>query len=112
MTDHNPASRVLQPSGLTRRRLLAGLGAAVGLTAGRQLVPRGAQAETSTLIKIGFQAHRTGIGAAYGRWYERVTNAAVQLINEGGGIAGRPIKLITEDDGTDPKRGAEVVVRG
>jgi branched-chain amino acid transport system substrate-binding protein len=109
MTDHKPVSRVLQPSGLTRRCLLAGLGAAAGLTAGRQLVPRWAQAETSTLIKIGFQAHRTGIGAAYGRWYERVTNAAVQLINEGGGIAGRPIKLITEDDGTDPKRGAEVV---
>jgi branched-chain amino acid transport system substrate-binding protein len=89
--------------------MLAGLGAAAGLTAGRQLVPRVAQAEISPLIKIGFQAHRTGIGAAYGRWYERVTNAAVQLINEGGGIAGRPIKLITEDDGTDPKRGAEVV---
>jgi len=23
-------------------------------------------------IKIGFQAHRTGIGALYGRWYERL----------------------------------------
>jgi branched-chain amino acid transport system substrate-binding protein len=67
------------------------------------------QAQSSAPIKIGFQCHRTGIGAAYGRWYERTTNAAVKLINDGGGIAGRPIELIVEDDGTDPKRGAEVV---
>ena len=60
-------------------------------------------------IRIGFQVHRTGIGAAYGRWYERTTAAAVKLINETGGIAGRPIELVAEDDGTDPKRGAEVV---
>lgn len=45
----------------------------------------------------------------YGRWYERTTLAAVKLINKMGGIAGRPVELVTEDDGTDPKRGAEVV---
>ncbi|MDP6565478.1 MAG: ABC transporter substrate-binding protein [Alphaproteobacteria bacterium] len=60
-------------------------------------------------LRIGFQVHRTGIGAGYGRWYERTTAAAVKLINETGGIGGRPIDLVTEDDGTDPKRGAEVV---
>ena len=60
-------------------------------------------------IKLGFMVHRTGIGAVYGRWYERTTVAAVNLINAMGGIAGRPIDLVTEDDGTDPKRGAEVM---
>ena len=35
-------------------------------------------------IKIGMQAHRTGIGASYGRWYERVATATVKLINEEG----------------------------
>ena len=45
----------------------------------------------------------------YGRWYERTTTAAVKLINEGGGIAGRPVEIVAEDDGTDPKRGSEVV---
>ena len=70
---------------------------------------RRALAQGERPIKIGFQAHRTGVGATYGRWYERTTTAAVKLINEMGGIAGRPIELITEDDGTDPKRGAEVV---
>ncbi len=68
-----------------------------------------AQAQSSAPIKIGFQLHRTGIGAAYGRWYERTSNAAVARINEMGGINGRPVELVIEDDGTDPKRGAEVV---
>ena len=54
-------------------------------------------------------AHRTGIGAAYGRWYEKTTNAAIKLINDAGGINGRPVEVIIEDDGTDPGRGAEVV---
>ncbi|HGG05633.1 MAG TPA: ABC transporter substrate-binding protein, partial [Aliiroseovarius sp.] len=60
-------------------------------------------------IKIGFQVHRTGIGAAYGRWYERTTTAATKVINDAGGINGREVQIIAEDDGTDPKRGAEVL---
>jgi len=97
---------------ITRRRVLKGLGAATGAAAAAGLLPgtmRYIQAQTGAPIRIGFQVHRTGIGAAYGRWYERTTDAAVKLINESGGIAGRPIELVIEDDGTDPKRGAEVV---
>src|SRR5690606_22766779 len=60
-------------------------------------------------IRIGFQAHRTGIGAGYGRWYERTTSAAGKLINDGGGINGRPAEIVTEGDGSDAARGAEVV---
>ena len=86
----------------------AATGAAGSLLPGALIKPALAQAG-GTPIKIGFQVHRTGIGAGYGRWYERTTAAAVKLINETGGIAGRPIELVIEDDGTDPKRGAEVV---
>lgn len=68
-----------------------------------------AQAQSSAPIRIGFQVHRTGIGAAYGRWYDRSTTAAVARINEMGGINGRPVEIVAEDDGTDPKRGAEVI---
>jgi branched-chain amino acid transport system substrate-binding protein len=93
----------------TRRDTLKTLGAA-GLAAGAlPLAGRYNQAWSSEPIRIGFQAHRTGIGAAYGRWYERTTTAAAALINEQGGINGRPVEIVTEDDGTDPKRGAEVV---
>ncbi|MFC6490267.1 ABC transporter substrate-binding protein [Nitratireductor sp. GCM10026969] len=93
---------------VTRRSALKGLGAAAGLAAAPGFV-RYAQAQSAEPIRIGFQCHRTGIGAAYGRWYERVTNAAARLINEEGGINGRPLEIVIEDDGTDPARGSEVV---
>lgn len=107
MTDTAKSSSLLT-KGVTRRTALQGLGASASLIMGPGLV-RYSQAQTSAPIKIGFQAHRTGIGAAYGRWYEKTTNAAVNLINQGGGINGRPVEIVIEDDGTDPKRGAEVV---
>jgi branched-chain amino acid transport system substrate-binding protein len=94
---------------ISRRTTLKGAGAAM---AGLALAPgfvRYAQAQSSEPIKIGFQAHRTGIGASYGHWYEITTNAAVKAINDAGGINGRPVEIIVEDDGTDPARGAEVV---
>jgi branched-chain amino acid transport system substrate-binding protein len=92
---------LLMPS---RRSLLKGAGA--GVLAGMLPASVGAQAAP---IKIGFQLHRTGIGASYGRWYERTATAALARINEAGGIAGRPVEILFEDDATDPKRGAEVV---
>ena len=103
--------------GITRRGLLKGgaLGAGAAAVAGTASlatapVSRTAYAAGSDeAIRIGFQVHRTGIGATYGRWYERTANAAVAYLNENGGIGGRPVELVAEDDGTDPKRGAEVV---
>ena len=54
----------------TRRTVLTGMAAGGALLAGG-LPARFAQAQSSAPIKIGFQLHRTGIGASYGRWYER-----------------------------------------
>lgn len=107
MTDARTPFR-LSTSSVSRRTALKGLGAAAALGTAPGFV-RYAQAQSSAPIRIGFQAHRTGIGAAYGRWYERTTAAAVKAINEAGGVNGRPIEIVTEDDGTDPARGAEVV---
>ena len=101
-------SNVLAKAGLTRRTALKGLAAGAGLIAASGFV-RYSQAQSSAPIKIGFQSHRTGIGAAYGRWYERTTSAAIKAINDAGGINGRPVEVIIEDDGTDAGRGAEVV---
>lgn len=102
---------------LARRKFLkaAGTGAAVGLGAAGDWPAiwtsrTAAQAPPGQgPIRIGFQLHRTGIGAVYGRWYDRTGAAAVKLINEQGGIGGRPVELVIEDDGTDPRRGGEVV---
>lgn len=93
----------------TRRKLIKGLAAGGGALAAAGSFPGFIQAQTSEPIRLGFQLHRTGIGATYGRWYERTALAALKLLNDGGGIAGRPVEIVFEDDGTDPKRGAEVV---
>lgn len=105
--------KILKPQkSLNRREAIKTIGAGAGILAASTALPglgRYAQAQSSEPIKIGFQVHRTGIGAAYGRWYDRTTQAAVAMINDNGGINGRPVEIIAEDDGTDPKRGAEVV---
>jgi branched-chain amino acid transport system substrate-binding protein len=93
---------------LGRRRVLKGL-AAGGTLATAGAFPGFIQAQSSEPIRLGFQLHRTGIGAAYGRWYERTASAALGVLNAAGGINGRPVEIVFEDDGTDPKRGAEVV---
>ena len=96
----------------TRRTALKSLAVGTGALASGGILPglqNYVQAQSSEPIRIGFQAHQTGIGAAYGRWYDRTSQAAVKRINDAGGINGRPVELVTEDDGTDPRRGAEVV---
>ena len=101
---------------ISRRGVLKGAGAlaGAGLAGGPGLLaPARAAAQAAGSgkppLRLGFQVHRTGIGAVYGRWYERTTTAAAALINEQGGIDGRKVEIVAEDDGTDPKRGAEVV---
>lgn len=96
---------------LTRRQTLKTLGAAAGAGLLLPSVARMAHAQGSEPIRLGLQLHRTGIGSVYGRWYERVATAAVARINGMGGINGREVALIAEDDGTDPRRGTEAVDR-
>jgi branched-chain amino acid transport system substrate-binding protein len=59
----NRKSLINLNGGLTRRSALKGLGAAAGLVAAPGFVRYG-QAQSSEPIKVGFQCHRTGIGAA------------------------------------------------
>ncbi|MFC3058965.1 ABC transporter substrate-binding protein [Paenirhodobacter populi] len=93
---------------LPRRGFLNGLLAGGALLAAPGIVGR-AQAQAGDAIRLGAPFHRTGIGASYGRWYERTATAALKIINEQGGINGLPVQMIVEDDGTDPKRGVEVM---
>jgi len=78
-------------SDVSRRTLLKAVGAGAGAMALGGTLPGSAgfvQAQSAAPIKIGFQKHATGIM---------------------GGINGRPVEIVTEDDGTDPKRGSEVL---
>lgn len=86
-------SKFKTPSLTTRRGALKTLGLGAGAAASLPLWARYAGAQTSEPIKIGFQMHGTGIGATYGRWYDRATAAATKLINDAGGINGRRSRL-------------------
>ena len=110
--------------GYTRRDFLLALGSGVaGLGIGYALgslgtpgfVPGPERREEAGVerkpIVLGMQAHVTGVGADYGFWYVRVAKAAVRLVNELGGIDGRPVELVIEDDKTDPTEGPRAVRR-
>jgi len=73
---------------VSRRTVLKAAGAMAGAGVAAKLagyLPAGAPAVTraatpsGTPLKIGFQVHRTGIGAVYGKGYERTATAAVSL---------------------------------
>jgi branched-chain amino acid transport system substrate-binding protein len=88
---------------LTRRSFLKAAGGSVlafglGVTMGR------AQAEE---IIIGHQAPLTGAAAQFGKWHNRALQAAKERINAEGGLAGRTVKLVTEDGASDPATGAD-----
>src|SRR2546422_10174368 len=107
------ARRITRREAMKAAGALVGAGVLTGISGTLPTLAPTAAAQASTpsgkTLRIGFQVHRTGIGAVYGAWYEKTANAAVQYINETGGIAGRPVELLAEDEGTDPKRGVEVV---
>ena len=57
-------------------------------------------------IKIGVVADKTGGLAAYGYSHEKVLRAAAKMVNEKGGINGRPVELAVEDTESKPSVGA------
>jgi ABC-type branched-subunit amino acid transport system substrate-binding protein len=54
-------------------------------------------------VKIGVLAPITGELAPYGEALERGMTVAAELINEDGGIGGKKVEWVLEDDQTDPK---------
>ena len=54
-------------------------------------------------IEIGTLTSVSGDLASLGQEFTDATSLAVKDINSGGGVLGRPIKLVIEDDGTSPE---------
>ena len=90
-----------------RRRFLTGSGAlaasgwVAGVTGGWLLKPDFAHAAGP--IKMGVATDITGAIAPSGNANWQVAQFAVEQINKGGGILGRPIELFLEDTASDPK---------
>ena len=57
-------------------------------------------------IVIGHQCELTGGFSSWGYWHDKCAKAAVKIINDGGGIAGRKVKLAIEDTESNPAAGS------
>ena len=94
---------------------LAPFAAAILCTVGLVLgaVPASAQVQgvTKDSIKIGMHNSLTGPIAVFGLTYERVARLLVDKANAQGGINGRKIDLIVEDDRGDPGGGVAAVTK-
>jgi branched-chain amino acid transport system substrate-binding protein len=90
---------------ITRRSFLetALAGGAAYIALGRDM---SAFAQSSGPIVIGHHCELTGGFASWGYWHNKCALAAAKLINEGGGIAGRKLELVTEDTESNPAAGA------
>ncbi|TGV11462.1 amino acid ABC transporter substrate-binding protein [Mesorhizobium sp. M8A.F.Ca.ET.173.01.1.1] len=83
---------------LTRRMLLK-TGVALGL------MPGVAFAQSGGSIKIGSLTPLTGSGASYGGRMRDAIAAVIGAVNEVGGLDGRQLVLVSEDDQTSPESG-------
>jgi branched-chain amino acid transport system substrate-binding protein len=88
-----------------RRRFLntALAGGAAYVTLARDM---SAFAQASGPIVIGHHCELTGGFASWGYWHNKCAQAAAKAINDGGGIAGRKLELVTEDTESNPATGA------
>lgn len=63
-----------------------------------------AHAQTGSIV-LGNHCELTGGFASWGYWHDKAAKAAVALVNEQGGIAGRKVELVTEDTESNPATG-------
>jgi len=85
---------------LNRRSLLGGAAALAGLSA----LPQGTLAQGGP-IRIGTLTPLTGAGGPYGPVMVKAVKAVVDEVNAAGGVLGRKIEVISEDDQTNPEAG-------
>ncbi len=83
-----------------RRTLLAGAATLAGLSA----LPGRALAQGAP-IKIGTLTPLTGAGGPYGPVMVKAVKAVIDEVNAAGGVLGRKVELISEDDQTNPEAG-------
>src|ERR1700727_1781056 len=80
---------------LTRREFAAGI--AAGVAAPYVITTAKAQAST---IKIGMCVPVTGPAAEQGLWAQNGAKLALAAVNKAGGVLGKQVELVTEDDQT------------
>ncbi len=76
-----------------------------GLFAASALVMTGQAAQAAEPIKIGLVAALSGQSAKSGEGITRGISIAIDEINAGGGLLGRPVELVRRDDESNPAKG-------
>ena len=84
---------------------------AAGLVLGAAPASAQVQGVTKDSIKIGMHNSLTGPIAVFGLTYERVARLLIDKANAEGGINGRKIDLLVEDDRGDPGGGVAAVTK-
>lgn len=85
---------------MDRRALLAGASALVAAAATRNpALAQGGPIVLGTLLPL------TGSGGTYGPIMRDAAAGVIRQVNEAGGVLGRQIRLVTEDDQTNPEAG-------
>lgn len=92
-----------------RREFLAALAAAVVLITGCKPSDGGGGAAGSGKIVIGEYASLTGKEAAFGQSSHKGTELAIEELNKAGGVLGKQIELITEDNRSQAGESATIV---
>jgi diguanylate cyclase (GGDEF)-like protein/PAS domain S-box-containing protein len=69
----------------------------------RLLDQRAAMSHGVGPLRIGLLAPFSGVVSMYGEEIQRAAQLAVQLVNEDGGVKGRPLELVVLDDGSQPE---------
>ena len=87
--------------GLDRRTALKGLAATAAFSLAMPAIVRA----QSDVIKLGTLTPLTGAGGPYGPVMAEAVTAVVAQVNAAGGVLGRQIAVISEDDQTNPEAG-------
>ncbi len=74
------------------------------------MLPGGAAwAQSRPPVEINFVLSLTGGAAFLGKGEQQAFEVAEKVVNESGGIGGRPVKFVYLDDGSNPQTGVELV---
>jgi urea transport system substrate-binding protein len=93
---------------IRRRPFLAGLGYGLGAVAGTSVLGYPAVLSASKHpVKMGILTSLTGVHAIFGETMLHCAQYAQKELNEKGGVEGRKLDLVVEDDESDPKVGIE-----
>lgn len=87
-------------SSIHRRRVLT-----QGLTLGAGIVLSPWVHAQASPIKLGTLTPLTGAGGPYGPVMAATVKAVIDEVNAAGGVLGRPLQLVSEDDQTNPEAG-------